>query len=45
MLSRNKLSATINAREADGQALVKKLVEDADILLENFRPAMMERWG
>ena len=31
--------------EADGQALVKKLVEDADILLENFRPGTMERWG
>ena len=43
--SRNKLSATLNAREADGQALVKKLVEDADILLENFRPGTMERWG
>ena len=45
VLARNKLSATLNAREADGQALVKKLVEDADILLENFRPGTMERWG
>lgn len=45
VLGRNKLSATLNAREADGQALVKKLVEGADILLENFRPGTMERWG
>ena len=45
VLARNKLSATLNAREADGQALVKKLVEDADFLLENFRPGTMERWG
>ena len=45
VLGRNKLSATLNAREADGQALIKKLVESADILLENFRPGTMERWG
>jgi len=45
VLARNKLSATLNAREADGQALVKRLVADADILLENFRPGTMERWG
>ena len=45
VLGRNKLSATLNAREAEGQAMVKKLVEGADILLENFRPGTMERWG
>lgn len=45
VLARNKLSATLNAREPDGQALVKNLVESADILLENFRPGTMERWG
>ncbi|MEC7488854.1 MAG: CoA transferase [Pseudomonadota bacterium] len=45
VLSRNKLSATLNAREPDGQALVKKLVKSADIVLENFRPGTMERWG
>lgn len=45
VLARNKLSATLNAREPEGQALVKKLVEEADILLENFRPGTMERWG
>lgn len=45
VLGRNKLSATLNAREAEGQAMVKKLVMGADILLENFRPGTMERWG
>lgn len=45
VLARNKLSATLNAREPEGQALVKALVADADILLENFRPGTMERWG
>lgn len=45
VLARNKLSATLNAREPEGQALVKKLVEGADILVENFRPGTMERWG
>ena len=45
VLARNKLSATLNAREPEGQALVKKLVENADMLLENFRPGTMERWG
>ena len=45
VLARNKLSATLNAREEDGQLLVKKLVEGADVLLENFRPGTMEKWG
>ena len=45
VLARNKLSATLNARERDGQDLVRTLVEKSDILLENFRPGTMERWG
>ena len=45
VLARNKLSATLNAREEDGQLLVKKLVGSADVLLENFRPGTMEKWG
>ena len=45
VLARNKLSATLNAREKDGQDMVRKLVEKSDILLENFRPGTMERWG
>ena len=43
--SRNKKSITCNLREPEGQALVKRLVEGADVLAENFRPGTMERWG
>lgn len=45
VLARNKLSATLNAREAEGQDLVRRLAERADMLVENFRPGTMERWG
>tara|TARA_R110000772_G_scaffold49123_7_gene112952 strand:- start:45498 stop:46706 length:1209 start_codon:yes stop_codon:yes gene_type:complete len=43
--ARNKQSVTLNLREAEGQALLKKLVVDADVLIENFRPGTLERWG
>jgi crotonobetainyl-CoA:carnitine CoA-transferase CaiB-like acyl-CoA transferase len=42
--SRNKQSITCNLRLPEGQALIKKLVAQADILCENFRPGTMERW-
>ena len=45
VLARNKKSVTLNAREAEGQAIVRRLVENADIVLENFRPGTMERWN
>jgi crotonobetainyl-CoA:carnitine CoA-transferase CaiB-like acyl-CoA transferase len=45
VVARNKKSVEINAREAEGQALIRELVKNADILLENFRPGTMERWG
>jgi formyl-CoA transferase len=45
VLARNKKSVTLNAREAEGQDLIRKLVAKADILIENFRPGTMERWG
>jgi crotonobetainyl-CoA:carnitine CoA-transferase CaiB-like acyl-CoA transferase len=43
--SRNKKSITCNLRDPAGQALVKRLAADADVLAENFRPGTMERWG
>lgn len=43
--ARNKRSVTVNLRLQEGQDIVKRLVADADILLENFRPGTMERWG
>ena len=43
ILARNKKSVTLNAREKEGQALIRDLVAKSDILLENFRPGTMER--
>ena len=43
--ARNKRVITANLREAEGQALVRKLIASADVVLENFRPGTMERWG
>jgi formyl-CoA transferase len=45
VIARNKKSVTINARLAEGQDLVRRLAEHADILIENFRPGTMEGWG
>lgn len=42
---RGKRSITVNLREAEGQEIVRRLVTDADIVLENFRPGTMERWN
>ena len=43
--SRNKKSITINLREPEGQQLIRELVKEVDILIENFRPGTMEKWG
>lgn len=43
--ARNKKCVTANLREPEGQDLIKRLVKEADILLENFRPGTMEKWG
>jgi len=43
--SRNKQSVCIDLRQPEGQALVRKLAADADVLIENFRPGTMESWG
>jgi len=45
VVARNKKSITLNLREAEGQEIVRKLVAEADILIENFRPGTMERWN
>ncbi len=45
ILARNKKSVTVNAREAEGQDIIRELVRNADFLLENFRPGTMEKWG
>jgi len=45
VIARNKKSVSINLRVAEGQALARRLIEQADILIENFRPGMLETWG
>ncbi len=43
--ARNKRCVTANLREEQGQKLVRQLIASADMVLENFRPGTMERWG
>jgi len=43
--SRNKKSVTINLKSPQGQGIVRRLVKDADVLIENFRPGALEKWG
>jgi crotonobetainyl-CoA:carnitine CoA-transferase CaiB-like acyl-CoA transferase len=45
VLGRNKLAATLNLSQPEGQELLLRMVETADVLVENFRPGVMERWG
>lgn len=43
--SRGKKSVTLNLRAAEDQALARKLALEADIVIENFRPGTLEKWG
>ncbi len=45
VVSRNKKSVSANLRVPEGQALARKLIATADILIENFRPGTLEKWG
>jgi formyl-CoA transferase len=45
VVARNKKSIELNARGAEGQQIVRDLVARSDILIENFRPGTMEKWG
>ncbi|MCH8235766.1 MAG: CoA transferase, partial [Chloroflexi bacterium] len=44
-LQRNKRSLTLNLKDADGLALFMRLVEGADVVVENFRPEVKHRLG
>ena len=43
--ARNKKSVTVNMREPEGQEIVRRLAAEADIVVENFRPGTLEKWG
>lgn len=44
-LARNKKSITLNIHSKEGTAIFLKLIKDIDILIENFRPGTLEKWG
>ena len=45
VIARNKKSVSANLRIAEGQDLVRKLVAHADVVIENFKPGTLEKWG
>jgi formyl-CoA transferase len=45
VIARNKMSITLDLRQAEGQELLRELVGKTDFLVENFRPGTMEKWG
>jgi crotonobetainyl-CoA:carnitine CoA-transferase CaiB-like acyl-CoA transferase len=45
IIARNKKSVTVNLRVPEGQAILKRMVDTADVLVENFRPGTLEKWG
>ncbi|TQM30833.1 CaiB/BaiF CoA transferase family protein [Nocardia bhagyanarayanae] len=44
-VNRNKKSITLDLRTDEGRAVVLDLIKHCDVLLENFRPGMLEKWG
>ncbi|HVB07038.1 MAG TPA: CaiB/BaiF CoA-transferase family protein [Acidimicrobiales bacterium] len=43
--NRNKKSVVIDLQRAEGQEIIRRLAQGADIVVENFRPGTLERWG
>ncbi|WP_336206563.1 CaiB/BaiF CoA transferase family protein [Nonomuraea sp. LPB2021202275-12-8] len=44
-LSRNKRAAAVDLSQAGGQEILRRLAANSDVLVENFRPGTLERWG
>ncbi|TDH65486.1 hypothetical protein CCR75_003918 [Bremia lactucae] len=44
-LGRNKRSMAVDMNKNDGRKLIEELIEQSDVLIENFRPGRMEKWG
>lgn len=45
VIARNKKSASLNLRVPEGQAIARQLIATADVLVENFKPGTLEKWG
>ncbi len=45
VIGRNKKSVSLNLRDPEGQALARRLIAQADVLIENFKPGTLESWG
>jgi formyl-CoA transferase len=45
VLGRNKKSVTLDLRKLEGQAIARQLIAKSDVLIENFRPGTLEKWG
>ncbi len=45
VIARNKRSIALDLRQAKGQEIARQLIAKADILIENFRPGTLEKWG
>ena len=45
VIARNKKSVTANLRTPEGQEIARRLAKNADVVIENFRPGTLEKWG
>lgn len=45
VIGRNKKSVGLDLRKPEGQAIARELIRGADVVIENFRPGAMEKWG
>ena len=43
--ARNKKSLTLNMKDPRGQEIARRLALDADIIIENYRPGVLEKWA
>jgi formyl-CoA transferase len=43
--SRNKQSVVLDLRQPEGREVVRQLIDEADVVIENFKPGTMEKWG
>lgn len=45
LIGRNKRAMTLYLGSPQGQGILREIIRDADVLIENFRPGVLERWG